>query len=56
MHYYKPGQKDDMHCYNADQTFYVIVTQLCRLFQSGRAWQIRHSRSSFSGTFRGAGS
>jgi uncharacterized cupin superfamily protein len=24
MHYYKPGQKDEMHCHNADQTFYVI--------------------------------
>ena len=24
MHYYKPGHKDDMHCHNADQTFYVI--------------------------------
>ncbi len=24
MHYYKPGHKDEMHCHNADQTFYVI--------------------------------
>ena len=25
VHYYpNPGDKDDMHCHNADQTFYVI--------------------------------
>jgi hypothetical protein len=26
MHYYKPGQKDAMHCHNADQTFVVLVS------------------------------
>jgi hypothetical protein len=24
MHYYQPGQKDERHCHNPDQTFYVI--------------------------------
>jgi hypothetical protein len=26
VHYYpNPGEKDDMHCHNADQTFYLIA-------------------------------
>src|SRR5688572_13236412 len=24
MHYYQPGHKDELHCHNADQTFFVI--------------------------------
>ena len=35
MHYYKPGQKDDMHCHNADQTFYVIDGECTMSFPDG---------------------
>src|SRR5512143_3705796 len=35
MHYYKPGQKDDMHCHNADQTFYVIDGECTMHFPDG---------------------
>jgi mannose-6-phosphate isomerase-like protein (cupin superfamily) len=35
MHYYKPGQKDEMHCHNADQTFYVIEGECTMRFPDG---------------------
>jgi mannose-6-phosphate isomerase-like protein (cupin superfamily) len=35
MHYYKPGQKDEMHCHNADQTFYVIEGECTMSFPDG---------------------
>ena len=35
MHYYKPGQKDSMHCHNADQTFYVIDGECTMHFPDG---------------------
>jgi mannose-6-phosphate isomerase-like protein (cupin superfamily) len=35
MHYYKPGQKDEMHCHNADQTFYVIDGECTMTFPDG---------------------
>jgi len=35
MHYYKPGQFDEMHCHNADQTFYVIDGECTMHFPDG---------------------
>ncbi|HWO43661.1 MAG TPA: cupin domain-containing protein [Candidatus Eisenbacteria bacterium] len=36
VHYYpNPGDKDDMHCHNADQTFYVIEGQCTMHFPDG---------------------
>jgi mannose-6-phosphate isomerase-like protein (cupin superfamily) len=35
IHYYKPGQKDEMHCHNADQTFYVIEGECTMRFPDG---------------------
>jgi mannose-6-phosphate isomerase-like protein (cupin superfamily) len=35
MHFYKPGQKDEMHCHNADQTFYVIEGECTMTFPDG---------------------
>ena len=35
MHYYKPGQADEMHCHNADQTFYVIEGECTMSFPDG---------------------
>lgn len=35
MHYYQPGQKDEMHCHNADQTFYVIEGECTMHFPDG---------------------
>ena len=35
MHYYKPGQKDELHCHNADQTFYVIEGECTMSFPDG---------------------
>ena len=35
MHFYKPGQKDEMHCHNADQTFYVIEGECTMHFPDG---------------------
>src|SRR5688572_8252459 len=35
MHYYKPGQADEMHCHNADQTFYVIDGECTMTFPDG---------------------
>jgi uncharacterized cupin superfamily protein len=35
MHYYKPGHKDEMHCHNADQTFYVIDGECTMRFPDG---------------------
>jgi len=33
--YKKPGQRDDMHCHNADQTFYVIDGECTMHFPDG---------------------
>ena len=35
MHYYKPGQADEMHCHNADQTFYVVEGECTMSFPDG---------------------
>lgn len=35
MHYYSPGKKDNMHCHNADQTFYVIDGECTMSFPDG---------------------
>jgi mannose-6-phosphate isomerase-like protein (cupin superfamily) len=35
MHYYKPGHADEMHCHNADQTFYVIEGECTMTFPDG---------------------
>jgi mannose-6-phosphate isomerase-like protein (cupin superfamily) len=35
MHYYKPGQKDAMHCHNADQTFVVLDGECTMSFPDG---------------------
>jgi len=35
MHYYKPGQTDQMHCHNADQTFFVIEGECTMHFPDG---------------------
>jgi len=36
VHYYAtPGDKDDMHCHNADQTFYVIEGECTMHFPDG---------------------
>jgi mannose-6-phosphate isomerase-like protein (cupin superfamily) len=38
VHYYpNPGDKDDMHCHNADQTFYVIEGECTMRFPDGGA-------------------
>src|SRR5499433_4547922 len=38
VHYYpNPGDKDDMHCHNADQTFYVIEGECTMHFPDGGA-------------------
>ncbi len=37
VHYYKPGQKDEMHCHNEDQTFYIIEGELTMSFPDGSA-------------------
>ena len=35
MHYYKAGQKDAMHCHNADQTFVVLEGECTMSFPDG---------------------
>ena len=35
MHYYKPGQMDEMHCHNADQTFFVLNDEYTMSFPDG---------------------
>jgi mannose-6-phosphate isomerase-like protein (cupin superfamily) len=35
MHYYPPGKADEMHCHNADQTFYVIEGECTMSFPDG---------------------
>jgi mannose-6-phosphate isomerase-like protein (cupin superfamily) len=35
MHYYKPGQHDELHCHNADQTFIVIEGECTMHFPDG---------------------
>ncbi|MGE5540244.1 MAG: cupin domain-containing protein [Gemmatimonas sp.] len=38
VHYYPtPGDRDDMHCHNADQTFYVIEGECTMRFPDGGA-------------------
>jgi mannose-6-phosphate isomerase-like protein (cupin superfamily) len=38
VHYYpNPGDHDDMHCHNADQTFYVIEGECTMRFPDGGA-------------------
>jgi mannose-6-phosphate isomerase-like protein (cupin superfamily) len=38
VHYYPtPGDHDDMHCHNADQTFYVIEGECTMRFPDGGA-------------------
>lgn len=35
FHYYPPGRKDEMHCHNADQTFYMIEGECTMHFPDG---------------------
>jgi mannose-6-phosphate isomerase-like protein (cupin superfamily) len=35
MHYYKPGHTDELHCHNADQTFYIIEGECTMHFPDG---------------------
>jgi Cupin domain len=35
MHRYKPEQNDEMHCHNAEQTFYVIDGECAMRFPDG---------------------
>jgi len=35
MHSYKPGQKDELHCHNADQTFVVLDGECTMSFPDG---------------------
>ena len=35
FHIYKPGQADEMHCHNADQTFYMIDGECTMSFPDG---------------------
>ncbi len=35
VHYYTPGQMDEMHCHNQDQTFTVIEGELTMNFPDG---------------------
>lgn len=35
IHYYKPGQSDEMHCHNQDQTFTVVEGTLTMKFPDG---------------------
>ena len=38
VHYYPtPGERDDMHCHNADQTFYVIEGECTMHFPDAKA-------------------
>jgi hypothetical protein len=42
MHYYKPGQKDAMHCHNADQTFVVLEGECTMSFPR---WRQGHAQA-----------
>ena len=35
IHYYKPGQIDEMHCHNQDQTFTIVEGTLTMIFPDG---------------------
>ena len=35
IHYYKPGQVDEMHCHNQDRTFTVVEGTLTMIFPDG---------------------
>ena len=35
IHYYKPGQHDEMHCHNQDQTFQIIEGECTMAFPDG---------------------
>ena len=41
VHYYKPGQHDDLHCHNEDQTFYVIDGECTMFFPDGEKSVLR---------------
>lgn len=40
IHYYKPGQMDEMHCHNQDQTFTVVEGTLTMNFPDGGSAQL----------------
>ena len=45
VHYYpNPGDKDDMHCHNADQSFYVIEGECTMHFPDGTKEVLRPVR------------
>ena len=61
IHYYKPGQIDEMHCHNQDQTF-TIIEGICTMnfpdggeakLDAGMIWinseNVRHLPSPFGG-------
>lgn len=35
LHVYAPGDRDDMHCHNADQTFYCVAGECTMHFPDG---------------------
>lgn len=37
VHYYKPGQFDEMHCHNEDQTFIILEGECTMKFPDGGA-------------------
>ena len=37
VHYYKPGQHDEMHCHNEDQTFIILEGECTMKFPDGGA-------------------
>lgn len=46
VHYYpNPGDTDDMHCHNADQTFYVIDGELTMHFPDGRSEKLNPGKA-----------
>jgi hypothetical protein len=53
MHCYKPEQNDEMHCHNADQTFYVIDGECAMRFPDGaaRSTPTRSGRHDHGGSF-----
>ncbi len=40
VHYYKPGQTDEMHCHNQDQTFQIVEGQCTMSFPDGGASEL----------------
>jgi mannose-6-phosphate isomerase-like protein (cupin superfamily) len=47
MHYYKPGQKDAMHCHNADQTFVVLEGECTMSFPDGGKTTLKPGQAAF---------